>query len=114
MATDFAEKTYPGRSTLVNRNVTVNGHRTSMRLEPVMWEALDEICRREGANIHKICSLVDSTRVQSSLTAAMRVFILSYFRTAEKAATRRSAAHDRKSTVPLELIMQMNGTPARP
>ncbi|MGB8274865.1 MAG: ribbon-helix-helix domain-containing protein [Alphaproteobacteria bacterium] len=67
-------------STLVNRNVTVSGHRTSMRLEPAMWEALEEICTRENLTIHAVCSLVDARRTQSSLTAAMRVFILGYFR----------------------------------
>jgi predicted DNA-binding ribbon-helix-helix protein len=70
------------RSTLVNRNVTVNGHRTSMRLEPAMWDALEDICRRESMTVHEVCSLVDNQRTQSSLTAAMRVFILGYFRTA--------------------------------
>ena len=69
-------------STLVNRNVTVSGHRTSMRLEPAMWEALEEICRREKLTVHEVCSLVDSRRTQSPLTAAMRVFILGYFRAA--------------------------------
>ncbi|MCA8931848.1 MAG: ribbon-helix-helix domain-containing protein, partial [Rhodospirillaceae bacterium] len=29
-------------STLLSRNITVDGHRTSIRLEPEMWEALDE------------------------------------------------------------------------
>jgi predicted DNA-binding ribbon-helix-helix protein len=45
-------------STLVNRNVTVAGHRTSMRLEPSMWEALEEICRREGRTVHQVCTEV--------------------------------------------------------
>lgn len=113
MAARIVYKDRLRQSTLVNRNVTVNGHRTSMRLEPSMWEALDEIGRREGATIHKLCSMVDSTRAQSSLTAAMRVFILTYFRAAESAATRH-AERSRKSPVPLELIVQMSGTPARP
>jgi len=69
-------------STLVNRNVTVNGHRTSMRLEPEMWDALEDICRREGTTVNALCSQVDGERTQSSLTAAMRVFILGYFRNA--------------------------------
>ncbi len=79
----FAEKVQEASSsTLVNRNVRVSGHRTSMRLEPVMWEALEEICRRESRTIHDICTLVDGRRRESSLTAAMRVFILGYFRAA--------------------------------
>ncbi len=47
-----------------------------------MWNALDEICHREKCTIHDICTLVDSKRKDSSLTAAMRVFILAYFRAA--------------------------------
>ncbi len=38
-------------SSLISRNVTVAGHRTSMRLEPAMWDALGEICRREHASL---------------------------------------------------------------
>ena len=71
-------------------------------------------CLREGATIHKLCSLVDSMRAQSSLTAAMRVFILTYLRAAENAASHQAALQSRKSTVPLELIVQMSGTPVRP
>jgi len=69
-------------TTLLSRNVTVDGHRTSMRLEPVMWEALAEICRRERRSVHEICTMVDTRRMTSSLTAALRVYILEYFRTA--------------------------------
>jgi predicted DNA-binding ribbon-helix-helix protein len=35
------------RSSLVIRNVKVHGHRTSVRLEPQMWDSMTEICRRE-------------------------------------------------------------------
>ena len=38
-------------SALVSRNVRVDGHRTSVRLEPDMWEALRDICSREGVSI---------------------------------------------------------------
>lgn len=69
-------------STLINRNVRVCGHRTSMRLEASMWEALDEIGEREGKTLHELCSTIDEYRDESSLTAAIRVFILSYFRSA--------------------------------
>ncbi|HEU0118665.1 MAG TPA: ribbon-helix-helix domain-containing protein, partial [Alphaproteobacteria bacterium] len=41
------------RSTLVSRNVTIAGHRTSVRLEPEMWSGLSEICRRERATLHE-------------------------------------------------------------
>ena len=69
-------------STLISRNVTVNGRRTSLRLEPSMWDALAEIARRENMTIHQLCTQVDLRRHESSLTAAIRVFTLSYFRAA--------------------------------
>jgi predicted DNA-binding ribbon-helix-helix protein len=53
------------QSTLVSRNVTIAGHRTSIRLEADMWEALFEICRREGKTVHAICSVVDGQRFAS-------------------------------------------------
>ena len=71
-----------GPSTLVNRNVFVGKRRTSLRLEPAMWDALTEICRREGLTVHQLCALIDERRLASSLTAAIRVFIVNYFRSA--------------------------------
>jgi len=79
-------------NTLSNRNVTVNGRRTSMRLEQEMWEALREVCRRENMTVHELCSLIDDRRGLSSLTAATRVFILMYFRAAAGDAPQVAAA----------------------
>ncbi|MFQ5959218.1 MAG: ribbon-helix-helix domain-containing protein [Alphaproteobacteria bacterium] len=74
-------------SSLINRNVIVDGHRTSVRLEPQMWDALGEITRHEGRTVHQICSEVDRTRRESTLTGALRVFILTYFREAASASS---------------------------
>ncbi len=71
-----------GTSTLVNRNVTIGGRRTSLRLEPALWDALDEACRREGMTRHELCTTIDRPGRASTLTAAVRVFIVSYFRAA--------------------------------
>lgn len=71
------------KTTLVSRNITVQGRRTSIRLEPEMWEALYDVASRERTNIHNICSLVHLCKVrQSTLTAAIRVFLLFYYRAA--------------------------------
>lgn len=67
-------------STLVNRNIIINGRRTSMRLEPEMWDALQDIGSQENMKISQICTMVDRHRKSSSLTSAVRVFIISYFR----------------------------------
>jgi len=71
------------RSTLVSRNITVLGKRTSVRLEPEMWNALREIARREKCKIHDICSLIQMRKnPNTSLTAAIRVFLMLYYRAA--------------------------------
>lgn len=72
-----------GRSTLVSRNITVLGRRTSVRLEPEMWTALRDIARRENCRIHDLCSLIQMRKnPRTSLTAAIRVFLMLYFRAA--------------------------------
>jgi predicted DNA-binding ribbon-helix-helix protein len=80
-------------SNLITRNITVAGRRTSMRLEPEMWDAFDEICRRESKTIHEICTLVSQHKGRSSLTAALRVFVLSYYREAATDNGHTGAGH---------------------
>lgn len=71
------------RSTLINRNIMVGGRRTSVRLEPEMWSALLDIARREDQTIHLLATQVASCKKpETSLTAAIRVFCLSYYRAA--------------------------------
>lgn len=70
-------------STLISRNITVNGRRTSVRLEPEMWRALKEISGRESCTIHELCSLIAFRKNRrTSFTAAIRVFLMLYFRAA--------------------------------
>jgi predicted DNA-binding ribbon-helix-helix protein len=80
-------------STLVNRNVTVGGHRTSIRLEPAMWEALHQICRREGRTLNELVTEIHRQRAESSLTAAIRVYLLRYFSAAATDEGHRLAGH---------------------
>ena len=76
----------PMSSTLVSRNVTVNGRRTSVRLEPKMWEALREISDVTGVSVDEFCSQVESEHNSSSLTAGIRVAILGFYRSAARLA----------------------------
>jgi predicted DNA-binding ribbon-helix-helix protein len=47
-----------------------------------MWEALNDIARGQRATIHELVTTIDRERTASSLTAAIRVFIVDYFRSA--------------------------------
>lgn len=70
------------QAALVCRNVTVNGRRTSLRMEPLLWDSLKEIVERENLSINQVCSEIDDRRGGANLTAALRVFIISYYRSA--------------------------------
>src|SRR5438105_13165713 len=78
-------------SSLVIHNVVVAGHRTSVRLEPVMWEALQEIARQQQTNTNQLVTEIDRQRNASSLTAAIRVYIVDFYRSAVAARADRAA-----------------------
>lgn len=81
-------------TTLISKNVTIHKRRTSIRLEPEMWAAIKEIAKREKCTIHRICSVVfDRKNKKSSLTAAIRVFIMAYYRAAATEEGHAKAGH---------------------
>jgi predicted DNA-binding ribbon-helix-helix protein len=84
-------------SRLVNRNVIGESGRTSMRLEPELWDALREICRREESDIGTMIRRIEAqgrtgaepagTDATGGRTSAVRVFIVQYFRALAEANT---------------------------
>jgi predicted DNA-binding ribbon-helix-helix protein len=67
-------------STLRIRNVVVAGHRTSVRLEPLMWDALQEIAAGQGMNVNQLVTEIKRSGGRSSLTPAIRVYIVDFYR----------------------------------
>ncbi len=65
------------KSSLVCRNVVVNGHRTSIRLEPTLWQALDFICKSRSCHINDVCSEVADMQTEGGFTSAVRTFVVS-------------------------------------
>lgn len=81
-------------STLVSKNITIQDRRTSVRLEPEMWMALNEISLRERCSIHDLCDLVSRRKKEkTSLTAAIRVFLMLYYRSATTEEGHYKAGH---------------------
>jgi len=79
---------------LVSKNILVNNRRTSIRLEPEMWSALKDIAKRERCSIHELCTLVEKCKRHcSTLTAAIRVFLMLYYRAATTEDGHRTAGH---------------------
>ena len=82
------------KSSLVSRNITVLGKRTSVRLEPEMWRELKGISEREHCTTHDLCSLISMRKnKRTSLTAAIRVFLMLYYRAASTSEGHDKAGH---------------------
>lgn len=80
-------------STLISRNLRIGRKRTCVRLEQAMWDALEEILERENRTIHELCTEIDRRRHESTLTAAVRVYILGYFMAAATGPGHADAGH---------------------
>ncbi|MCB1530434.1 MAG: ribbon-helix-helix domain-containing protein [Rhodospirillales bacterium] len=93
-ANDACESGHELKSTLVSRNITVLDKRTSVRLEPEMWQALKDISNYENCSIHDLCSLISLRKdKKTSLTAAIRVFLMLYYRASSTEEGHRRAGH---------------------
>lgn len=64
------------------RRLEVNGRQATVRLEPPLWKALDEICAREARSIAELASKLDTIRRDGSLTSMIRLFVVAYYRAA--------------------------------
>nr|WP_294518552.1 ribbon-helix-helix domain-containing protein [uncultured Rhodopila sp.] len=80
-------------SRLVNRNVVAERGRTSMRLEPELWDALQEICERESQDMSTLVRQVEANGHEGGRTSAIRVFILNYYRAATTETGHAGAGH---------------------
>ena len=56
-------------------SVAIDGHRTSVSLEPEFWQALKNIAAARQESLGALVSKVDRTR-QGNLSSALRVFVL--------------------------------------
>ena len=66
---------------LRKRSVTIQGHRTSVSLEPDFWDALAEVAEAKNRPVAALISEIDRrSGRESSLSSAIRSFVLAYFR----------------------------------
>jgi predicted DNA-binding ribbon-helix-helix protein len=63
------------------RNLVVDGRRTSVRLNPLLWDALRDIAHQRGKTVHELATDIAS-RQTGNLTAAIRVYIVEFYRAA--------------------------------
>lgn len=80
-------------SRLVNRNVVAERGRTSMRLEPELWDLLTEICEREARDMSTLVRQIEAAGHAGGRTSAVRVYVTSYFYTAATEIGHAAAGH---------------------
>jgi predicted DNA-binding ribbon-helix-helix protein len=75
---DTADSRY--ESSLETYSVKIAGRWTTVRLEAELMAALKDVALAEGCEIHEICTRLGQERTHGSLTSALRLYILKYYR----------------------------------
>lgn len=60
----------------LKRSLTIEGHRTSLSLEPEFWEALQTAAARRSMTTAGLVAEIDQTRGERNLSSAVRVWLL--------------------------------------
>src|SRR5258708_39507538 len=76
------------------RNLYLGNKRTSLRLEPIMWEALEEICKSEHLSIHDLVTKIANLPYPGGLSSAVRSYIVEYYFARARDANYRARIYD--------------------
>ena len=65
----------------VKRSIAIEGHRTSISLEPVFWDMLKDAASDRDVSVSRLVAEIDAERIQSDtppgLASAIRVWLVS-------------------------------------
>jgi len=64
----------------IKRSFSIGGHRTSISLEPPFWNALRDVAASERIPLARLIATIDQNRGDAGLSSAVRIWLLSYFR----------------------------------
>ena len=60
----------------LKRSLSIEGHRTSLSLEPEFWDALQTAAARRGSSVSALVTTIDQQRGERNLSSAVRVWLL--------------------------------------
>ncbi|MEN8723238.1 MAG: ribbon-helix-helix domain-containing protein [Alphaproteobacteria bacterium] len=70
----------------MKRSITISGHRTSLSLEPVFWQALQKLAAQRALSVSALVKSIDEDRAEAldpinpgktySLSAHIRVYLM--------------------------------------
>lgn len=93
------------KSCLVQRAVTINNRTVRLRMEPLFWISLEEIAAAQATTALELMGSIDASHAGADLAAAIRAYVLDYFRTVVRDLNRaddasQSAAADPGAETP--------------
>jgi len=98
------------KSTLKIYRLTIGRRTTSVRIEPELWESLEEVAFFEGCSVGDIAARARQEFQLGSLTSRIRLFLLGYFRARAVEAEPRRVCRDGKDRVEQrDLALEMAG-----
>lgn len=66
---------------LINKIISLNKRRTSMRLAEEEWDAMREICEHENLSRNKLIENIEKSKDENlGLSCSTRLFLLAYYR----------------------------------
>ena len=63
------------KSRVIKRSLVVGGHKTSVSLEDVFWNALRTIAHNRHIHLSQLVGAIDSERQHCNLSSAIRLFV---------------------------------------
>ena len=63
---------------MLKRSFSIEGHRTSVALEPEFWKVLEEMAAASGQSLSGLVAGIDSSRSVDNLASACRLSVLSW------------------------------------
>ncbi|MBH5321272.1 ribbon-helix-helix domain-containing protein [Aurantiacibacter sediminis] len=64
----------------IKRSVEIAGHKTSISLEPLFWDILNEVAQREALPLNAVIAQIDAERLEADtppgLATAVRLWLV--------------------------------------
>lgn len=75
-------------SVVLKRSIMISGHKTSVTLEDAFWQSFKAIALSRRMTVNDLIQVIDSQRLQSNLSSAVRLFVLDYYQALSKQTNR--------------------------
>lgn len=80
----------PAAARIAKRSLVISGHRTSVSLEGIFWDALKAAATARSQSVASLVADIDATRGEANLSSAIRVYLFSRDRVRDISAQSRA------------------------